>query len=109
MRFLRGAQLLPIAGLLLAAAGASAQDAPEDLPDGRGREEAFYSCTACHGFAIVVQQGMSRQRWDETLTYMTERHGMPPLEGADREMVLDYLSDHWPAKQRRGTANPFLR
>jgi hypothetical protein len=108
LRFRRSSQLLSVA-LVLLAASASAQDAPEELPEGPGREEAFYSCTACHGFAIVVQQGMSRQRWDETLTYMTERHGMPALEGADREMVLNYLSGHWPAKQRRGAANPFLR
>ena len=99
---------VPLVALLWGAT-TSAQDAPEELPEGMGRDETFYSCTACHGFAIVVQQGMSRQRWDDTISYMTERHGMAPLEGADRELVLDYLSQHWPAKQRRGPANPFLR
>jgi hypothetical protein len=35
---------------------------------------------------------MSRERWDAALSWMTERHGMPPLEGEYREMVLDYLA-----------------
>ena len=89
--------------------GAAAQDSPDLLPEGPGRDETFYICSACHGFEIVVQQGMARRQWDETITYMTDRHGMPPLEGDDRELVLNYLTEHWPARQRRGATNPFLR
>ena len=94
---------------VLCASGAAAQDSPDLLPEGAGRDETFYICSACHGFEIVVQQGMARRQWDETITYMTDRHGMPPLEGDDREIVLNYLTEHWPARQRRGATNPFLR
>src|SRR5688572_14176015 len=54
----------------------------EDLPDGPGRDETFGMCTACHGYKLVSNQGLTRDRWDETLTWMTERHGMPNVQGA---------------------------
>lgn len=82
----------------------------EELPAGPGRDETFYACTACHNFKLVAQQGMSRQRWNDTLTWMTERQGMPALEGADRELILDYLAAHYPQTEpaaRGGWQNPF--
>jgi len=86
-------------------------ESPEEFPDGPGREDTFYACTACHGFKLVAQQGMSRARWSETLSLMTERHGMPKLEGKDREVVLDYLERAYPetAPASRGFQNPFLK
>ena len=42
-------------------------ETPEDLPAGDGREETFYACTACHGFKIVAQQGLTRTQWDDSL------------------------------------------
>jgi hypothetical protein len=53
----------------------------EDLPAGPGREETFYACTACHNFKLVAAQGMSRAQWDDTLSWMTSRHGMPDIQG----------------------------
>lgn len=85
---------------------------PEDLPAGDGREETFYACTACHGFKIVAQQGMTRGQWDNSLSWMTKRHGMNPLEGADRKLILDYLETHYPPALRdggRSAPNPFLK
>jgi cytochrome c553 len=103
--------------LLLASPSAGAQDptgapnseAPEQYPAGPNREQAFYFCTACHGFRIVAAQGMSRTRWDESLTWMTERHNMPKLEGQDREKILDYLATAFPERQRApgGWRSPF--
>ncbi|MGQ0664055.1 MAG: hypothetical protein ACT4P2_10825 [Pseudomonadota bacterium] len=95
-------------GLWLAAPAAAVEESPDDLPPGKGREEAFYACTACHGTAIVRQQGMSRERWADSLNWMTERHGMPELDPGDRELVLDYLSAAFPPR-RRGPVNPFLK
>lgn len=98
-------------GLFLAlapAAGAWGQEeSPEDLPTGKGRDETFYGCTACHGFALVRQQGMTRDRWNETIDYMMERHNMPEPDAADRELILDYLAAQFPPRQR-GRPNPFL-
>lgn len=40
---------------------------------------------------MVTQQGLSRQRWDETLDWMIEEQGMDELPGDDREAILKYL------------------
>jgi mono/diheme cytochrome c family protein len=114
---------LPLLALAASASFASAQaqqgPAPafapkdeqvEDLPAGPGREEAFGLCTACHGYRLVSNQGMTRDRWDETMTWMTERHGMPDVHGADRDLILDYLATHHPPKaptRAGGFRNPF--
>ena len=106
-------------GLALVGAGvASAQQAaftprdetPEEFTAGPGRDETFYSCTACHNFKLVAQQGMSRRQWDDTISLMTQRHGMPPLDDKDREVVLSYLETAYPprAPAGRGWQNPFL-
>jgi hypothetical protein len=86
-------------------------ETPEDLPAGIGREETFYSCTPCHGFKIVAQQGMTRDQWDDSLNWMTTRHGMNRIEGDDRKLILDYLEQHYPPTTRagRGSPNPFLK
>ncbi|MDF4750922.1 cytochrome C, partial [Vibrio parahaemolyticus] len=40
-------------------------------------------------------QGLSRQRWDETLDWMIEEQGMEDLSGDDREAILEYLSTYY--------------
>ncbi len=101
-----------LAALLLGGAGEApaepAIETPEVLPEGVGREEAFYACTACHGSRIVSQQGMSRERWEATLDWMVERHKMTPPDTAERAVILDYLAAAFPPRQRRGYSNPFL-
>ena len=67
-------------GLLVAAAGADATHA---------------YCTVCHSERIVAQQGLTREDWVETLEYMVDEHGMAPIEGADFDLVVDYLSTHY--------------
>lgn len=81
---------------------------PEMYPDAPHREDAFYFCVACHSFQIVAQQRMSRARWDDVLTWMTERHSMPDVQGEERDKILDYLSSAFPeTTQPRGWKNPF--
>jgi hypothetical protein len=116
--------LVVAAALLIAGAGLTARPAdaqpagafapreetPEQFPAGRGRDEAFYACTACHNFRLVAAQGLSRRQWDESLNWMTERHGMPPLAGQNRETILDYLEAAFrPGAAGRGGGwrNPF--
>jgi mono/diheme cytochrome c family protein len=85
-------------------------ESPEDFPPGPGREETFYACVACHNFKLVAAQGLSRERWDESLTFMTRRHNMPPLEGEERRIVLDYLEKTYPPRapaRPGGWQNPF--
>ena len=88
----------------------AADDAPENWPVGHGRDETFYFCTACHGFRIVAQQGLSRERWSEALDWMVEQHKMPKLAGPERDTILDYLALAFPSKARgRAAPNPFLK
>jgi len=85
-------------------------EAPDDFPDASGREDAFYACTACHGFKLVAAQGMSRARWDDTIDFMIRQHKMPPLAEKDRAVVLDYLAHAFPERApARGFQNPFLK
>lgn len=84
------------------------EEQPEQYPDGPNRENTFYFCTACHSFRIVAQQGMSRERWDESLTWMVDRHSMPNVEGEERQKILDYLAAAFPERtQPGGWKNPF--
>lgn len=85
-----------------------AEETPESLPPGEGREETFYACTPCHGFALVQAQGMTRPQWDATVDWMIERQGMAELDPVDRQLIVDYLATHFPPRQQRGRPNPFL-
>lgn len=71
------------------------EEKPEDLADGPGREETFFACTACHNFRLVAAQAQTRSQWDETLTWMHERHKMADVQGSDRDLILDYLAKHY--------------
>jgi hypothetical protein len=85
-------------------------DTVEDLPEGKGREITFYTCTACHGVALIKAQGLTRDLWDSTFDLMLTKHRMPPVEPAERAEILDYLGEQFPPRRRgRGADNPFLK
>jgi hypothetical protein len=82
----------------------------ETLPEGKGREQAFYNCTACHAFKLVAAQAMTRQNWDDTIQQMIDRHKMnaPSLE--DLALILDYLEKQYPPRAPSGGwRNPFAQ
>jgi hypothetical protein len=110
---LLGALLLGVVPVqpALAQANTGAAETPEQFADAPHREQTFYFCSACHNFKLVAAQGMSRDRWEETLAWMTVKHNMPKLERDDLEHVLDYLAAAFPPKepaQPGGWKNPFL-
>jgi mono/diheme cytochrome c family protein len=87
-------------------------EAPEEYPAGPGRDDTFYACTACHGFKLIAAQGLTRAGWEESIALMTRRHGMPPLDGKERETVLNYLETTFPPRapaSRGGWQNPFSK
>ena len=86
-------------------------EAPENFPAGAGRDETFYSCTACHNFKLIAAQGLSRRQWDESIALMVQKHGMPALDDKDKKIVLDYLEAAFPprAPSSGGWQNPFLK
>ena len=84
------------------------EEGPEQYPEHPNRDDAFYFCTACHSFKVVAAQSMSRERWDESLTWMVKRHNMPDVQGEDRGKILDYLEKAFPERRDpRGWQNPF--
>jgi hypothetical protein len=85
-------------------------DTVEDLPAATGREVTFYTCTACHGVALIKAQGLTRELWDHTFDMMLEKHRMPPVKPDERAEILDYLSEQFPPRRRaRSGDNPFLK
>jgi hypothetical protein len=105
-----------LALLILPACDAGAQgrrerppeETPEQYPAGAHRDDTFYFCTACHGFKIVAQQGMSRERWNETFDVMVTRHKMVDVQGEQRDQMLDYLTAAFPERRAPGGwKNPF--
>ncbi|OEF56160.1 cytochrome C [Enterovibrio norvegicus] len=53
------------------------------------------TCSVCHSLHLVVQQGLSRDSWDETLEWMVDEQGMDGLDDGDHERVLDYLATYY--------------
>ncbi|TQV80915.1 aldehyde dehydrogenase [Denitrobaculum tricleocarpae] len=66
-----------------------------DWPLGPGREDTGYLCGACHSLAIVKQQGLTRGDWDELIDWMVEEQGMAEPETSERDLILDYLAEHF--------------
>lgn len=103
--FLWARRYLTVAGavfLLATPAGADSDDDYDGLPPGKGRDEVYSYCAACHSAKLVSQQGLSRESWDETLDWMVEEQGMVEPDDEMRTLILDYLSkylntDHRPA------------
>lgn len=69
------------------------------LPDGKGAEETFYACTACHSAAIIKQQHISDARWDDLWSWMIEKQGMPDYPPEDKELILGYLKQHFSSER----------
>lgn len=85
-------------------------ESEEVLPAGEGRAETFGYCVACHSSAIIRRSGFSRERWDGLMDWMTQTHGMAPLEGELRVRIVDYLAAAFPPRATpRRTESPFLR
>ncbi len=66
-----------------------------DWPKGEGREVTGYSCSVCHSLAIVKQQGLSYDNWDELIEWMVDEQGMDPLPEDKLKSVLGYLSTNF--------------
>jgi len=88
---------------------AEQQEEETVLAEGEGRSEVFGYCTACHNTALIRRSAFTRERWDELMDWMAEKHGMNPLEGEFRDSIVDYLARHYGPRARspRG-GNPFL-
>ncbi|MDG9666398.1 hypothetical protein [Hahella sp. CR1] len=100
---------LLFASALSLTTSASGAESPfgSDWPEGPGSQEAGALCGACHSLALVKQQGLSKESWDEVLTWMQEEQGMPELNAELRSLILEYLSTNFNPEthaQRRNNA-----
>lgn len=64
------------------------------LKEGEGRDLVLGTCTACHSESLVLKNHMTRDRWDETITWMQEKQGLWELSPDERKTILDYLAVH---------------
>ncbi|ETX01020.1 MAG: hypothetical protein ETSY1_09050 [Candidatus Entotheonella factor] len=88
MRVLRASTLsLALVGLFAVIAMAG-----NLLPDGPGKILIEANCQSCHSLKLVVQQSMSRERWDEALTWMQKHHKLRQFAPEERKRILDYLA-----------------
>lgn len=78
-----------------AGAAANRPDFGPDWPAGPGQAEAGQLCNSCHSLAIVKQQGLSRDSWDELLDWMVEEQGMAEQSAERRDLILEYLATHF--------------
>lgn len=103
---LAAAFLAGLGGVLAAGSGPGAAQQNEygGLPEGPNRVLVFAICSGCHSVKLVMQQGMTRAKWDETLDWMVEQQGMPRLDPDTESDVLDYLAEHFNTDHRPGGA-----
>jgi len=71
------------------------QDEWHGLPEGEGREEVFFTCVACHSMGTIMQQRLSRRWWEITMERMITEMGMPEPGQEGRDLILDYLEEHF--------------
>lgn len=65
------------------------------LPEGVGRQETFDGCASCHSIKLVVQQGMNKQEWFDTIEWMVDEQGMDPLTDDLNALITEYLATHF--------------
>lgn len=65
------------------------------LAPGKNMALVASACSACHSLYLVTQQGLSKERWDEILTWMVDEQGMDEMDPDDREAILVYLSTYY--------------
>lgn len=86
-----GAATLAVA--LTAGAGGrpAAQEESVELAPGPGGELVALHCAVCHSLKIVVDTRMSRQDWDDSITWMQKKHHLWEFGEENRALILDYL------------------
>ena len=51
-------------------------------------------CLGCHSDQLIIQNRMSRERWEDNIKWMQETQGLWNL-GPDHIGVIDYLAEHY--------------
>ena len=74
-----------------------AKDKSSGLIMGKNWQFVQAHCTACHSTAIITQNHMSRESWQETIRWMQKKQGLWPLGDSEKPLV-DYLAKYYGAQ-----------
>ncbi len=108
MQILRSIFTLTLLGALQGLPAALAQEFG-GLPPGEGRMEVFAWCSSCHSARIIIQQGLTREDWDEMLVWMVEEQDMLEPDPVMRERILDYLAEQFPPERPHFMGNTGIK
>jgi cytochrome c1 len=101
-------QLAPAAGSdkpLVAAIDSSmlvvdGKDVQTGLIAAEGYLTVKQNCTSCHSAKLILQNHLSRDRWETTIRWMQKNQNLGNL-GDNEPIILDYLADNY-GPQRSG-------
>lgn len=69
------------------------------LKDDEGLMTVVTHCTACHSAQLVMQNRMSKERWNATIRWMQETQNLWDL-GENQEVIVDYLVRNYPPTEK---------
>jgi hypothetical protein len=106
---------LLVGGLLIGAAPAIAQDAPDARPAREvdeatgltiapGWEQVRAHCGGCHSHRLVTAQRADRQTWLDMIRWMQATQNLWQFEPAAETAILDYLAANYPPQHNRRRA-----
>src|SRR5258706_19244 len=67
---------------------------PVTLPEGAGKEIVQTACAKCHALNLVVNDGYSRQEWQQVFNTMVN------LPKDQSDVLADYLAKNFPEKPK---------
>lgn len=83
------------ASVATAASAAGEYDPASGLFIAPGYQAVAVNCLACHSARIIIQQGLSRDKWEDTIEWMQEEQGLWPIPAPTLGEILDYLAAHY--------------
>jgi hypothetical protein len=57
------------------------------------------NCTNCHSAKLVIQNRMSKERWNKTIKWMQETQNLWDL-GDNQDIIVNYLVKNYPPKSK---------
>ena len=61
---------------------------------GEGLQQVINNCTNCHSSQLVIQNRMTKERWEATIVWMQETQNLWDL-GDNHETIVKYLATYY--------------
>lgn len=65
----------------------------EGFPELENKDLVLRKCIVCHSPELVSQQRMTKEVWDETLSWMEKKHSLVFNTKDERKKILAYLAE----------------